>query len=311
MSSALGETSPVLLVSAFGDEVTSGGLFALDGSRADRIDRVSSTGLTYDGRSLARNLLAHAHDAIVGEIVVYDEGGVRRYLRVDEAAAVHDIAWDGDDVAVVSTWHNAVRWFSPSGAKVRDVRYPGPRDAWHVNCITRRDGEWFATVFGGFRMFRGWSFAADGNGRIVNLMTGTTVVRGLTRPHTPRWFDGAWLVCNSLKNEVLAVDEASGRVVRRVNCDHWTRGLAWDDAFLYVGACQRRRTRDPAGQSHVVVIDRQTWRIVDRIPVPAQELYDLVFVPRTLLPGLRRGFDVNPLRASESRQYALLDRLGV
>jgi polysaccharide pyruvyl transferase WcaK-like protein len=304
------EPSAVLVASTFGDAVSGGGLFSVEGSRAERIDRVSSVGLAFDGRRLARSLHCSSTHALVGEIIVYDPRGVQRYLRLDDTGGPHDVAWDGEQLVVVSAWSNAVRWLSPAGEIVREIRYPGPADSWHINCVTRRDDVWYATMFGDLGAFRGGLPQPRGKGRLVNLVTGSTVVDGLSSPHTPRWIEGLWLVCNSDTDELMAFDEGSGRVVRRVGCGNWTRGFAHDEDFFYVGACQRRATQESFGNSYIVVIDRQTWEPVDRIAVPAEEIYDLVFVPRTLLAGLRRGFDVNPLRSAEFRQYRVFDELG-
>ena len=60
-----------------------------------------------------------------------------------------------------------------------------------------------------------------------------------------------------------------------------------------------------------MALDRNTWAVVERIPLAAQEIYDLLFVSRSLYGGLRRGFDVNPLRTAEFRQYRLISELGV
>jgi uncharacterized protein (TIGR03032 family) len=302
----------VLIASGFGDGVGGGGLFAVHGSRVERIDRVSSMGLAFDGRRLARSLRCTSQDANVGEVAVYDELGVQRYVRLDGTTSIHDVAWDGEEIVVVCTWDNAVRWFSAAGALVREVRYRGPRDSGHLNCVARRGERWYATAFGKFDTFRGWDGAArNGAGRILDLMTGETVADGLSAPHSPRWVDGMWLICNSDARELVALDEASGRIARRVSCEHWTRGLAHDEDFFYVGACMRRGARESFGDSQILVIDRRTWKVMERIFLPAQEVYDLVFVPRALLEGLRRGFDVNPLRAAESRQYRILSELGV
>lgn len=304
----------MLIASAFGDVAggsNGGGIFSVDGSRAVRIDRLSSVGLACDGLRLARGLHCKGPDAAVAEVVIYDERGVKRYVRLDDTEAVHDVAWDGENIVVVSAWNNAVRWFAPSGEMVREVRYAGPNDNWHVNCVTHRDGEWYATMFGPVGPLGRSTAAREGVGRIVRLTTGDEVVGGLTGPHTPRWLDGLWLVCNSGRGELLAVDEANGRIVRRVACGHWTRGLAWDDEFLYVGTSHRRTTNDAFAQAEIVVLDRTTWAIVERICVPAQELYDLAFVSPALCGGLRRGFDVNPSRTAEFRQYRLISELGV
>ena len=221
----------------------------------------------------------------LAEVAIYDERGVQRYLRLDQTGGSARRRLGRRDLIVVSAWNNTVRWFSPAGRVVREIRLPGPHDSWHVNCVTRRGERWYATVFGDLGSFRGHSPPARGAGRIVDLTTGATVVDGLTSPHAPRWVDGLWLVCNSEAQELLAIDEPSGRIVRRVPCGDWTRGIAYDDDYFYVGACQRRATEESFGESHIVVIDRRSWEPVDRIAVPAQELYDLAFVPARCWPG--------------------------
>jgi hypothetical protein len=307
-------TPHALIASGFGDPGSGGsggGIFLVDGSRAERIDRISTMGLSFDGERLARILRCRAQDGLGGEAVVYDGCGVQRYLRLDGVGAVHDVAWDGDDLAVVSSWHNAVRWFAPNGRVAREVQYRGAIDKWHLNCITRRDGVWYATMFGPTGPFATAALSRDGAGALVCLTTGAIVARGLTAPHSPRWLDGMWAVCNSARGELLGIDEGSGRVVRRAGCGDWTRGVASDDGFIYVGISTRRASHDSFEHAGIVVLDRDTWKEVDRIVVQAQEIYDLAFVSRPLVDGLRRGFDVNPLRTSEYRQYRILSELGV
>lgn len=301
-----------LVASAFGDAVSGGGLFSVDGSRAVRIDAVSSMGLASDGRRLARILRCVPQDALLTEAVIYDQRGALQYLRIDDAAATHDVRWDGDMLVVVSPWHNAVRWFSRAGDLVREVRYPGPVDSWHVNCIAQREGTWYATMFGDFGTARGWNRPERGTaGRLVELETGRTIAGDMSSPHSPRWIDESWVVCNSDEHEIIALDERSGRIVRRVECGGWTRGIAYDDDFLYVGACPRRAAHETADNAQIVVIDRRRWNVVDAVDVPAQEIYDIAFVPQPLLDGVRRGFDVNPLRTAEFRQHRAISELGV
>jgi hypothetical protein len=301
-----------LMVSTLGDMLSGGGLFAVEGSRVERLDRISTTGIAFDGQRFARVLRCLADVEQLTEIAVYDTRGVLRYMRLDEAAACHDIAWDGEDLVLVSTWDNSVKWFSPAGNVVRKIVYPGQLNSCHLNCITKQDDTWYATLFGEFHTFRAFTTPARlGQGKLVNLETGETVIGGLTAPHSPRWVDGMWLVCNSEERELLALDATTGQVVRRVDCNYWTRGLTYDNSFFYVGACQRRGNAGQSfGDAQVIVIDRATWKPVEQIPVPAQEIYDLAFVPQEFAHGVRRGFDVNPSRTSEFRQYRILTELG-
>jgi acetolactate synthase-1/2/3 large subunit len=305
----------VLVASGFGDlgpGGSGGGMFAVEGANAERIDRISTMGLAYDGRRLARVFRCAAQPEQIGEVAVYDAKGVQRYVRLDDATAVHDVAWDGENIVAVSTWHNAVRWFGPSGEVVHEVRYAGPTDNWHLNCVARRDDVWYATMFGPVGPAGSSSPAREGAGRLVRLATGAEVVGGLTAPHNPRWFEGLWLVCNSAKGELLAAEEETGRIVRRVRCGQWTRGIAWDDDFIYVGTSRRRVTGDSFDHAEIVVLSRAAWTVEERIAVQqAQEIYDLALISPAVHAGLRRGFDVNPLRVKEFRQHRLIGELGV
>lgn len=304
--------SHVLIASAFGDAVSGGGLFSIDGSRALRVDAVSSMGLASDGRRLARILRCVPQDALLTEVVIYDERGALQYLRIDDAAATHDVHWDGDMLVIVSPWHNAVRWFSRAGDLVREVRYPGPIDSWHLNCVTQRDGAWYATMFGDTGSARGWNTPERSlSGRLVELETGRVIAGGLSSPHSPRWIDGSWVVCNSDKRELIALDDRSGRIVRRVALGGWTRGIAYDGDFVYVGACTRRAVHEKDDRAQIVVVDRRTWNVVDAVDIPAQEIYDILFLPQPVLAGVQRGFDVNPMRTSEFRQQRAITELGV
>ena len=300
----------VLLAGGMGD-VSGGGLFAVEAGAARRIDTISTMGLAFDGARVARALRCMPEDGVVGEFVVSDARGISRYLRIDGAGAVHDVVWDGDELAVVSTWHNAVRWFGLDGGLRKEVRYPGDHDAAHLNCITRHDGVWYATMFGPLRGFREWDTPArEGAGRIVELETGRTIVDGLTSPHTPRRIDDLWLVCNSQECELTVFDARSGALVRRVACGLWTRGLAVSGGVVFVGACRRRRTSDSYGDAEIVVIDRARWEVVDRIAVPAQEIYDLTFVSRDALAGLERAFGNGAHDASAPLQWSSLTEIG-
>lgn len=299
----------IVLVATFGDRTTGGGLFAFRGAGVERIDDVSSMGLACDGPRLARVLRTVPEQSSVTEIVTYDRSGITRYLRIDDTPGAHDVAWDGDELVVVSTWDNAVRWYGLDGVVRRDVRFPGPPDSWHVNCVVRADGRWYATIFGDFGAFRGWAPPASlHRGRIVALDTQETIVDGLSSPHNPRLLDDQWWLCDSARDELAIFDAWSGREVKRIACGGWTRGLAIDASFAYVGV-SKNRTASGTRRAEIVVVDRETKRIVERTDLPVQEVYDLAIVPAAIVEGARCGFGVNPTRIAESRQWELLRAL--
>lgn len=304
-------TESVLLASAFGDEDTGGGLFAFDGQAVERLDRLSSNGLALAGDRLVRVIRAAREVGAAGELLVYDERGVERYLRIDELADPHGVAWDGSNYVAVSTMTNAVLWIAPSGDVVQAWRAPGEGDCWHLNSLLVHDGRVFVSAFGRYGRHREWvGRTKDAKGFVLDLVTGAQVLNGLTTPHDPRLLEGAWVVCNSGTAELLELS-LDGGVQRTARLAGWTRGIAVSDDFFFVGESANRADLGCATSATIAVLDRDTWRIVDRIALPCREIYDLVLAPPTLVEGVRRGFRTNGARAAEQDQHALFQRVGV
>jgi hypothetical protein len=137
------------------------------------------------------------------------------------------------------------------------------------------------------------------------------VISGLSGPHSPRFLDDHWLICNSARHELIRV-APGGAVTHRLTLEGWTRGIAATDRLLFVGESANRSDPSPTCSSaHISVICRQSFRVLHRIRLPRREVYDLVVVPRALLEGIRIGFRTNRLRIAESDQYALFRRAGV
>jgi acetolactate synthase I/II/III large subunit len=301
----------VLLISCLGER-TGGGLFTYDGKIVEQLETLSSTGLAVDEGRLGRLLWSSGEAGSVGELLVYDERGVARYLRIDGLREPHDLVWDGDGLVAVSTMSNSILWISPAGEVTRTWQAEGDGDAWHLNSLSPVDGTLVAAAFGRFSKHREWSDGrAAGRGIVFDLETGENVVEGLDCPHDPRLVDGLWLVCNSARHELVAVERSSGTVAHRVPLNGWTRGLAVGDDLIHVGESANRASPAPGELASVAVIDRRTLSVVDRLPLPCEEVFDVVQVPEALVHGVRRGFRTNPLRTAEQDQHALFNEMGV
>ena len=94
--------------------------------------------------------------------------------------------------------------------------------------------------------------------------------------------------------------------------DGWARGLALGDEFLFVGQSASRTEEGAYGDAAaIVVVDRDSWRIEEHVPMPCREIYDLVLAPGELLEGFRTGFRTNPLRVAEGDQADLFADAGI
>ena len=307
---ALRESGSVLVASCAGDQ-TGGGFLAYDGQSLEVIDRLSSAGLRHVGGRLLRLLLAPDAPTMTGEFLVYDRLGIERYYRSDAAGDAHDMLWDGSAYVIVSSATNTILWISAEGEIARTWKARGDGDCWHLNCVAIKDGELYVTGFGRYTSHRAWVPRLGApDGFLMNVRTGEDVLQGLVCPHSPRWFDGGWAVCNSARSDVAQFDESGREVVRRARLRGWTRGMAVGDDVLFVGESgDRHGTESETGT--IAVVDRKTWDVLDRIPVPYTEIGELVLVPASLLDGLRAGFRTNPHRRAEQDQLALFREVGV
>jgi acetolactate synthase I/II/III large subunit len=297
-----------LLVSGFGER-SGGGIFVVCGARVEQIDSLSSTGLAVADGRVAR-LVRSATEHYGSELLLYDARGVARYVRLDDVVDPHDVVWDGTRYVVASTTANSLFWLSEHGEVVRRWEAPGDGDAWHLNSLVLADGRLHAAAFGRFEHHRDWiDHKHDGRGIVFDVESGRDVLTGLDCPHHPRRLANSWLVCNSARRELLLLDEA-GQVVRRLELRSWTRGLAVADGTLFVGESATRDRPDADAGSSIAVLSQKDWRVRDRIPLPCDEIYDVVVAPPELVDGVRRGFRTNPLRTAERDQLALFDQVG-
>lgn len=289
-------TDPLLMISTFSDDDDSGGLFILDGDRLEQVDRAPGTGLARAGDLLFRLLRSPSLATASGEVLVYDRTGVRQYLRLDGVADGHDVLYFEDSLVVAAPATNSIFWLDLTGGIRRVWKAPGNGDCWHVNGLAVKDGVLYASAFGRFSEHRGWDRPGvrERAGIIFDVSTGRDVIRDLDCPHQPRFIDQMWVVCNSLRSELVGFDP-TGTLLRRLQLSSWTRGLAALGDFLYVGESKSRKASATQGAS-VAIVDRVTWQVIERILVPAREIFDILPVERSFVDAARVGFRTNALR---------------
>jgi Domain of unknown function (DUF4915) len=264
------------------------GLFLVDGDRVERLDHLPSAGLAVGARAV--------HDpgetATAGRILMADG----RSVGVPGLRDVHELAWDRELLACVSTLANEVLWVDGHGRVVRRWAAPGAGDCWHLSGITSAGASVLVTVFGRFGSHREWAEAdRAGAGFVVELPSGRVVARGFSSPHSPRLVDGRLAVCDSGRGELVAGS-------RRVQLGGWTRGLAVTDTELVVGVSARRGT---AGQAHLAMLRRSDLGISRRVRLPVREVFDVVELSPAAARALARPGaaprPTTPLRPADLR----------
>jgi len=297
-----------LVISSGHNRPNVSGLYLFDGAAVRLIDALPVAGLsTREGRFYRVAALRQNDGA---EVLGYDAHGVCLYRRIDVVGDPHDILAVGKGrLLLVSSRDNAIVSIDADGTVLPYWRVHAPIDAWHLNCLALRDGRLFATAFGRFDAFRGWHPTLGAkSGILFDVESGVDVVTGLSQPHSPRWIDGAWLICDSGTRSALRVEANGDRY--SVPLGGFTRGMAVVGDHVYVGVSAPRESGIAAAKGWISVLDRNRWREIDRISMPCSSMYDLIEVDETVLEGLEAGFRSGSASAGFAGELAMFEQIG-
>ncbi|WP_392476644.1 TIGR03032 family protein [Nostoc sp. C110] len=210
-------------------------------------------------------------------------------------------------LAKVSSTHSFIPlWQPPFISKL------AAEDRCHFNGLAMRDGQpRYVTVVSQSDAAEGWRDRRADGGCVIDVESNEIVIKGLSMPHSPRWYrDKLWLL-NSGTGDFGYVDLERGSFEPVAFCPGYMRGCAFHGNFAIVGISQPRHNKTFSGlpldeklqQKNVeprcglLVIDLRSGDIVHslRIEGAVLELYDVV-----ALPGVRRpmaiGFKSDEIR---------------
>ena len=185
-------------------------------------------------------------------------------------------------------------------------------DRCHLNGLAMRDGNpAFVTAVSEGDVTDGWrDFRRDG-GCVVDVEANEVVLRGLSMPHSPRWYRGRLWLHNSGTGEFGWVDLERRRFEPVCFLPGYLRGLDFVGDFAVVGLSKPRKNREFNGlelqerlaakkampRCALVVVDLRSGDAVHwlRMDGAVEELYDVA-----VLPGCRRpmaiGFMTDEIR---------------
>lgn len=242
-----------------------GGLFSIFNGSVRRIDIRHTTGL-----DVRNDVVLHG----VQPATVALTGSVEWEITDDLLFGdVHDVLLDGDHSYVVGTSGNEIIKVDLAGKEVRRWAFASESDSWHINSVAKWRGEIVFSAFGDFSVTRGYKGATRGAGFVQELGTGDRIVTDLSQPHSLTPHGQNLILANSELYE-LREYAAGGDLARTAAFDGYTRGLAVTPDVIYVGlSCSRNVDRPGVKTATIVALDRVTWRELDRISLPAREIY--------------------------------------
>jgi uncharacterized protein (TIGR03032 family) len=118
-----------------------------------------------------------------------------------------------------------------------------PTDRCHLNGLAMVDGKpKYVTALGESNEKGGWRPGKARGGILMDVESGEIICRGLSMPHSPRWYRGRLWVCESGSGTIGTVDLKSGRYEPVAAAPGFTRGLDFVGDLAFVGLSQVRES---------------------------------------------------------------------
>ncbi len=220
---------------------------------------------------------------------------------------VHDIVVDGNgQIVFVCTMLNCLATLSSSHSckplwKPPFISHLINEDRCHLNGLALVDGfPRYVTTCSQSDVVDGWRDRRISGGCVIDILNNEILVRGLSMPHSPRFYQGKLWLLNSGTGELGTVDLQAGRFEPLTFCPGFLRGLAFWKNWAIVGLSKPRhgdksfsglpldetlRQKDADPRCGLMVIDLTSGAIVHwyQIEGIVTELYDV-----QVLPGVQR-----------------------
>jgi uncharacterized protein (TIGR03032 family) len=174
---------------------------------------------------------------------------------------VHELAFVGDELWMVNTRFSCLCTLAPEASFVPRWRPPfisglSLEDRCHLNGFGARDGRIrYATALGETDSAAGWRENKAKGGVLMDVPTSQFISRGLSMPHSPRWYGDRLWILESGAGSLSLVDEATGRLSVVTLLPGFTRGLDFFGPYAFIGLSQ---VRESAIFSGIPITERLT-----------------------------------------------------
>jgi uncharacterized protein (TIGR03032 family) len=174
----------------------------------------------------------------------------------------HEMAWGREgELWVVNTRFSCLCTLDTLASFVPRWRPPfvsalEPSDRCHLNGLAMVDGRpKYVTALGETDEAAGWRANKTQGGVLMDVDSGEVITRGLSMPHSPRWYAGRLWVCESGAGTLGFIDPDTGRYQPIAEVPGFTRGLDFVGNLAFVGLSQ---VRESAVFSGIPITERLT-----------------------------------------------------
>ncbi|MCS6959094.1 MAG: TIGR03032 family protein [Pseudanabaenaceae cyanobacterium SKYGB_i_bin29] len=177
---------------------------------------------------------------------------------------IHEMAYADDEIWFINTKlsclctidrvHSFVPQWRPPFISGYDLT-----DRCHLNGLGVREGKpRYVTALGETDTPNGWRANRARGGILMDIATNEFICRGLSMPHSPRWYRDRLWVLESGKGSVATVDLRTGALTTVAELPVFTRGIDFWGNLAFIGLSQVRET---AVFSGIPLTQRLTERI--------------------------------------------------
>jgi uncharacterized protein (TIGR03032 family) len=171
-----------------------------------------------------------------------------RNIHVTGEIDIHEMAWGRDGLWFVNTRFSCLCTLDSDHSFVPRWR-PAfvtaltPEDRCHLNGLGMVAGQpKYVTVLGETDSAGGWRKNKANGGVLIDVETNEVLRRGLSMPHSPRWYKNCLWVLESGQGSLAKVDETSGQLETVAQLPGFTRGLDFWGPLAFIGLSQVRET---------------------------------------------------------------------
>lgn len=161
---------------------------------------------------------------------------------------IHEMAWAGDELWVVNTRFSCLCTLDDEHSFVPRwrpwfVSGYAAEDRCHLNGLEVVDGKpKYVTALGTADTAGGWRENKAGGGVLIDVEANEFVCRGLSMPHSPRWYQDKLWVLESGNGTLATVDVNTGQLETVAELPGFTRGLDFLGPYAFVGLSQVRES---------------------------------------------------------------------
>lgn len=128
------------------------------------------------------------------------------------------------------------------------VKGLAPEDRCHLNGLGMFNGEpRYVTALGETDKPAGWRENKADGGLLMDISNGRILARGLSMPHSPRWYADQLWVLESGKGSLAKVDGSTGKLTTVIELPGFTRGLDFFGPLAFIGLSQIRESATFSG----------------------------------------------------------------